>query len=167
MLLQVLEPTHNVTGWLAQEKFDGFRAIWDGRTRTLYSRFGRDFEAPELWTAAMPDAVLDGELYHSRAGALAAVQSAWQLRNFSELGFQPFDAPLHMGDYTRRLEYVCQVCKTCHLLAPVTEVVRDMEHAREIARHYKRLGGEGAVFRDPAGLYKAGSRSWQVLKHKP
>jgi DNA ligase-1 len=154
-----------VEGWLASEKLDGFRAIWDG-TR-LYSRQGRVFPAPEWFTSGLPDAVLDGELWHSRGGGLRAVQSAVKTGSFHGLTFRPFDAPRHFGPFVIRLGYVNAACVGSSAVPVPHVAIRDYSAAREFARKVFHDGGEGAVLRRPDGLYHAGKRSAGVLKCKP
>jgi len=143
---------------------DGWRAVLeDGQ---IHTRHGRLLNAPDWFLAGLPAAVLDGELYAGRVG-VGAVVSAIQRDEWSGLSFHAFDAPLHFGDFAHRLEYVERVCAGTTANFVPHEVVMDYAHAREIARRYFQSGGEGAVFRDPRGLYHAGSRSQQVLKCKP
>ena len=52
-------------GWFMSEKFDGYRALWDGKN--FRSRAGNIFEAPESFKKWMPsNVVLDGELFMGR-----------------------------------------------------------------------------------------------------
>ena len=46
------------------EKLDGVRAYWDGKS--LVSRLGNPFHAPDWFTAGLPDVPLDGELWIGR-----------------------------------------------------------------------------------------------------
>ena len=50
--------------YLVSEKFDGVRAVWDGKT--LRFRSGRDVAAPAWFTAKLPATPLDGELWLAR-----------------------------------------------------------------------------------------------------
>ena len=52
-------------GWYMSEKYDGYRAMWDGKR--FVSRQGNVYNAPEWFTKHLPkDVVLDGELYAGR-----------------------------------------------------------------------------------------------------
>ena len=53
-----------VSRYLVSEKFDGVRAVWDGKT--LRFRSGRDVAAPAWFTAKLPATPLDGELWLAR-----------------------------------------------------------------------------------------------------
>ena len=64
LLANVLGPHVDVTQYLVSEKFDGVRAVWDGKT--LRFRSGRDVPAPAWWLAKLPATPLDGELWLAR-----------------------------------------------------------------------------------------------------
>ena len=167
MKWQVFDPfRHRLAGWLASEKLDGWRCIWDGEN--LYSLEGKMFDAPLWFTTGLPAGVcLDGELWHSREGALAAVQGAMNRNDFSELSFHPFDAPLVAGGFRQRLAYVERVCIGTTAIPIPHEEVAGSIHAEQLAVRFWRAGGEGAVFRHPDGPYRQGCRSGDVLKCRP
>ena len=54
----------NLTGWMMSEKYDGVRAIWDGKE--LKSRNGNIINAPSSFITQLPDFALDGELWSNR-----------------------------------------------------------------------------------------------------
>jgi DNA ligase 1 len=64
LLANVLGPNVDVTQYLVSEKFDGARAIWDGKT--LRFRSGRDVAAPRWFIEKLPPEPLDGELWIAR-----------------------------------------------------------------------------------------------------
>jgi DNA ligase 1 len=64
LLANVLGPSVNVTKYLVSEKYDGVRAIWDGKT--LRFRSGRAVAAPDWFIAKLPPEALDGELWLAR-----------------------------------------------------------------------------------------------------
>ena len=64
MLLQIYKGDENLTGWVISEKFDGIRAIWDGKN--LRSRNGKIINAPSFWTTNFPPFAIDGELWTKR-----------------------------------------------------------------------------------------------------
>jgi len=51
-------------GYLVSEKYDGVRALWDGRS--LRFRSGLGVSAPAWFTARLPAQALDGELWLAR-----------------------------------------------------------------------------------------------------
>jgi DNA ligase 1 len=65
LLANVLGPNVDVTQYLVSEKFDGVRAIWDGKT--LRFRSGRDVAAPRWFIEKLPPEPLDGELWIARS----------------------------------------------------------------------------------------------------
>ena len=148
-----------VEGWLASEKIDGIRALWDGSQ--FISRNGIVFAVPDWFKAGMPDCPLDGELF---AGSLGLTISATQAGRWQEVTFHAFDAP--SGD-----KFADRVAKLAVMPLPAhCEVVRHwstgtlaaIRKADEIAG----AGGEGLVVRDPSEPYVAG-RSSAALKIKP
>ena len=54
------ERTEPVSAYLVSEKFDGVRAIWTGQQ--LLTRRGKIINAPDWFTASLPDVWLDGKL---------------------------------------------------------------------------------------------------------
>lgn len=51
MLLGVYKD-QNLSGWVMSEKYDGVRAIWDGKN--LKSRNNLKFNQPSFWSADFP-----------------------------------------------------------------------------------------------------------------
>lgn len=64
LLANVLGPQIDPTQYLVSEKFDGVRAIWDGKV--LRFRSGRAINAPGWFIAKLPLQKLDGELWLAR-----------------------------------------------------------------------------------------------------
>ena len=55
----------NPVGWWASEKFDGYRALWNGSE--FISRSGKSYNVPIWFSYFMPpDTALDGELWMGR-----------------------------------------------------------------------------------------------------
>jgi ATP-dependent DNA ligase len=46
------------------EKYDGIRAFWNPHYQTFFSRTGKTFTVPSSIAAAMPNVVLDGEIWY-------------------------------------------------------------------------------------------------------
>jgi len=148
-----------VEGWLASEKIDGIRALWNGRE--FVSRNGVVFAVPDWFKVGMPACQLDGEFF---AGSLGLTISATQAGRWSEVRFYVFDAP--SGD-----EFKDRVAKLATMPLPshceavrhwLTDTVGAIRKADEIAN----AGGEGLVVRNPSAPYVAG-RSSAALKIKP
>jgi len=64
LLANELGPQVNPANYLVSEKYDGVRAIWDGKT--LHFRSGRAVNAPAWFIAQLPVQALDGELWLAR-----------------------------------------------------------------------------------------------------
>ena len=64
LLANVLGPDVDPAQYLVSEKFDGVRAIWDGKV--LRFRSGRTVNAPAWFVARLPKEALDGELWLAR-----------------------------------------------------------------------------------------------------
>ena len=148
-----------VEGWLASEKIDGIRALWNGSQ--FVSRNGVVFAVPDWFKVGMPDCPLDGELF---AGSLGATISATQAGRWQEVTFHAFDAP--SGDkFKDRVAKLATMPLPPHCEAVphwTTDTFGAIRKADEIAG----AGGEGLVVRDPSKPYVAG-RSSVALKIKP
>jgi len=93
-------------GWYVSEKYDGYRAIWNGKE--FVSRNGNIFVTPQWFKDWFPnDEALDGELFMGRNsfekhGLLRkkyANDSVWKKAN---VNFQIFDSPTIKGDFEER-----------------------------------------------------------------
>jgi DNA ligase-1 len=148
-----------VEGWLASEKVDGIRALWNGRE--FISRNGVVFTVPDWFKAGMPECPLDGELF---AGSLGLTISATQAGRWSEVRFYAFDAP-SADQFKDRVAKLATMPLPAHCeVVPhwMTDTVDAIRKADEIASN----GGEGLVVRNPSAPYAAG-RSSAALKIKP
>jgi len=153
----------DVSGWWASEKYDGVRAIWNGRK--LLSRNGKDLNAPAWFTKGLPNRRLDGELWMGRGtfdqlvSVIQRKDSAWEGVRFMvfeiagegtfewrdiELAFLPL--PKH-----------CKKVKHHELLSS--------NHLDEMENSIVRNGGEGVVIRRPGSKYRPG-RCGDVIKVK-
>lgn len=48
---------------LMSQKYDGIRAYWSSKDKTLYSRQGKAIKVPSLWIQSFPETCdIDGEL---------------------------------------------------------------------------------------------------------
>lgn len=148
-----------VEGWLASEKIDGIRALWNGSE--FISRNGVVFNVPDWFKVGMPDCALDGELF---AGSLGLTVSATQAGRWHEVTFHAFDAP-SAAPFKDRVANLATMVLPSHCEAVthwLTDTLGAIRKADEIASN----GGEGLVVRDPAKPYVAG-RTAAALKIKP
>ncbi|HSC64208.1 MAG TPA: DNA ligase [Caldimonas sp.] len=155
---------------LVSEKYDGVRALWDGRV--LRHRSGRAVSAPRSFTAALPDAPLDGELWlgRGRFDALSArVRRATpDEREWREIRYMVFDTPVAGVPFAARLERLAALAPQLRApleLAPQWRVADGGELERVLARTVA-AGGEGLMLHVADAPYVPG-RSDALLKMKP
>ena len=148
-----------VEGWLASEKIDGIRALWNGSQ--FVSRNGVVFAVPDWFKAGMPDCLLDGEFF---AGSLGLTISATQAGRWQEVRFHAFDMP-SAAPFKDRVARLATMALPAHCEVVrhwSTDTVGAIRKADEIAG----AGGEGLVVRNPSAPYVTG-RSSAALKIKP
>lgn len=155
--------TGNPTGWLVSEKFDGWRAMWDGSE--FVSREGNVFPAPASIRSAMPSVALDGELYVGR-GQLGKVAGAVRSAGWAGMSFCVFDAPEHGGTASERVAWLSTLSLPpfCNLVEHVR--CKSYAHLEAMFDLVLGTGGEGLMLRDPSARYEVG-RSSALLKVKP
>jgi DNA ligase 1 len=152
------------------EKYDGVRALWDGRV--LRHRSGRAVSAPPSFIASLPAAPLDGELWlgRGRFDALSArVRRAEpDERDWAEVRYMVFDTPVSGLPFATRLQRLAALVP--HLparveVAPQWRVADRAELERGLARTVA-AGGEGLMLHVADAPYLPG-RSEALLKLKP
>jgi len=116
-------------GWVASEKFDGYRCIFvyekidDKLVGMFYSRNGKSFIAPEWFTQSMPsyellgDYGIDGELWAGRD-------------NFELVG--EVRKKTHTSESWASIQY--QVYDLCHSEKPFTERLKDLSYMTKFTR---------------------------------
>jgi len=158
-------------GYLVSEKFDGVRAVWDGRT--LRFRSGLPVNAPAWFLARLPAQPLDGELWLQRgqfeilSGIVrraVPVDAEWRA-----LRYQLFDLPDAAGNFAARAEKIRGVARATgwpQLLAVPQAPVADRVALRLRLDEVLRAGGEGLMLHRADALWQPG-RSTALLKLKP
>lgn len=172
-------------GWYLSEKYDGYRALWDGKN--FYSRGNNIFNVPNWFRAFMPPSIaLDGELFLGRecfekCGIFRRKlpnSSEWQRLNVK---YQVFDSPTHPGVFEERQEYIQRLiqerCKCdkkklgipqnieCPLI--YTKQIK-VNTEKEVQNSFDKLvnkGAEGVMLRAPGSPYDP-KRSSYLLKVK-
>ena len=95
-------------GFGVSEKFDGVRAVWDGRL--LRFRSGRAIAAPAWFLSALPQVALDGELWMARGAfdRLSGVvrQTEPDDRAWRAVKYLVFDAPGHAAPFAQRMAFM-------------------------------------------------------------
>ena len=180
-------PTINPTGWWASEKWDGYRAIWDGSK--FISRNGKDFKVPIWFSALMPPSIsLDGELWvgrgcYEQCGIFRKknlVEQEWVEGNIK---FNVFDIPSMNKPFEERMLALKQLVKDrcncmiqlqlpsriinihCPLSFTPQILVTSSAHLDKMFKNVVAQGGEGLMIRKPKSNYEK-KRSSTLLKYK-
>lgn len=186
-------PNENVIGWWMSEKYDGYRAIWNGRC--FKSRTNNDFRVPRWFSQMMPQGVaLDGELWMGRGGfnkcglfrrvrpKKAADREQWE-KDWADAGviYKVFDLPNSPLKFEQRMKklknIVCTqitsefafngsfIIKTFPL--EFTEQIKINSRDQLEDRFNSVVGdnGEGLILRKPYSIYER-RRSPSMLKYK-
>ncbi len=99
----------DLTDWWMSEKLDGVRAYWDGRQ--FISRQGNIYHAPDFFTAGLPDAPLDGELWLG-ARPSSAASASFDGRTKANIGVRSAFWPSTCRPRADRLKRGCNNCET-------------------------------------------------------
>jgi len=171
-------------GWWMSEKFDGYRAIWDGEC--FRSKAGNIFVTPSWFSEWFPKKVaLDGELYLGRdsfekCGIFRSGRGKdsrppddeeWRKLNVK---YNIFDAPNIKGPFEKRIEFVNKLVETkckkkgCPLVAVPHILVKSIPQMNKMVSHLtsEKVKGEGIMLRAPNSPYES-KRSRYLLKVKP
>ncbi len=159
------------TQYLVSEKYDGVRAVWDGKT--LRFRSGRTVPAPAWFAAKLPAQPLDGELWLGRGqfDALSAivrrdvpVDDEWKRVNY--MVFELPDAP---GSFVERAQAIRELAAGLawpQLQAVEQSPVTDRKTLQRRLADTVAKGGEGLMLHLASAPYRTG-RSDVLIKLKP
>ena len=157
--------------YLVSEKYDGVRGAWDGRV--LRFRSGRRVPAPAWFTARLPLAPLDGELWlgRGRFDALSAiVRTAVPVdAEWHQLRYMVFELPGAPGDFEARALRIAEIATESawpQLVAVAHTPVADRAALQRRLASTVAQGGEGLVLHLASAAYRTG-RSDAMLKLKP
>ncbi|HET7884680.1 MAG TPA: DNA ligase D, partial [Bradyrhizobium sp.] len=172
------------TGWGHEIKFDGYRVqlrAEDGAA-TLKTRKGLDwtdkFEAIAEAGAALPDAMIDGEIValdHNGAPNFSALQAAISDGKTDRLVFYAFDLLFAEGEDLRRLPLVERKARLKRLIEALprkaAKSIRYVEHfeanGEDVLQSAKKLELEGIVSKKLSAPYRSGrSESWTKCKSR-
>ena len=157
--------------YLVSEKYDGVRGVWDGAS--LRFRSGRVVPAPGWFTAQLPRAPLDGELWlgRGRFDALSAivrktlpVDAEW--RQVRYLVFELPGAPGDFAERALRIDALVRQSAAAQLVAVEQAPVDDRAALRRRLAATLAQGGEGLVLHLASAPYATG-RGDAMLKLKP
>lgn len=171
LLANVLGPEVDVASYLVSEKYDGVRAMWDGKT--LRFRSGREVQAPRWFLEKLPTQPLDGELWlgRGRFDTLSGfvrraepVDAEWQ-----QITYMIFELPNAPGTYAeraRRIQEIVAAAGWARLFAVVQAPVKDRVELKARLDNIVQAGGEGLMLHLADAPYTTG-RSDVLLKLKP
>ena len=173
------------TGWWASEKFDGYRALWNGKE--FLSRNKNKFKVPVWFSALMPPGIaLDGELYLGRnrfadCGMFKRKTPNTEEWIKSKVLFKVFDIPnlpqTKFEDRMKLLDKIIEKRKECMkyvdlprgMKFPLEKTqqikIKSEKHLDSLFKEIVKKKGEGVMLRQPESLYEK-KRSSTLLKYK-
>lgn len=171
LLAQEYKSGIDVSQYLISEKYDGVRAIWDGKQ--LFTRQGNVINAPRWFTKDLPKMPLDGELWlgHHQFDALSGavrknepVDAEWQ-----KITYRIFELPNAAGTFAARAKRMGEIVKKANL--PHLKAVAQFRLADEKSLKLKlnqvvKNNGEGLMLHRADAQYVTG-RSDVLIKLKP
>ena len=171
LLANVLGEHIDPSAYLVSEKYDGVRAIWDGKA--LRFRSGRTVNAPGWFIAKLPAEKLDGELWLAR-GAFERlsgyVRKSMPLdEDWRQIKYMIFELPDGAGSFADRATKIQEVVATAkwpQLVAVEQFKVADRASLKRKLDQVVREGGEGLMLHLADAPYVTG-RSDVLLKLKP
>ena len=171
LLAKVLGEHIDPSAYLVSEKYDGVRAVWDGKT--LRFRSGRTVNAPDWFIAKLPAEKLDGELWLAR-GAFERlsgyVRKTTPLTDdWRQIKYMIFELPDAVGTFADRaakIQEVVAAAKWPQLVAVEQFKVADRMALKRKLDQVVRDGGEGLMLHLADATYVTG-RSDVLLKLKP
>ncbi len=171
VLAEIYRANINPADYLISEKYDGVRAIWDGRE--LRFRSGNRVNAPDWFVASLPSEALDGELWLGRgkfAELSGIVRKAEPVdAEWRQIRYMIFELPGAKGTFSERAERIATLVASRNVswLEAVTQSpVADIAELMRRFKHVTRDGGEGVMLHRADALYVTG-RSDVLLKLKP
>lgn len=170
LLAQLYRSGIEIQQYLVSEKYDGVRAIWDGKM--LISRQGNVINAPDWFTKDFLNIPLDGELWLARgqfdtlSGTLrknSPIDAEWR-----EISYQVFELPNASGTFETRAERIASLVKKAnvpHLKAVAQVRVKNEIELNKKLQQVVANGGEGLMLHRADAAYITG-RSDVLLKLK-
>lgn len=171
LLANVYREQIDVSRYLASEKLDGVRAIWDGQV--LRFRSGKTINAPDWFLAGLPKQALDGELWIAR-GQFERVSAivrreipddvAWR-----DVRYMIFELPGAPGTFSERAEQIRRIVRQANVpwLFEIKQFFPvDRGNLKKRLNEVVRAGGEGLMLHLADAPYETG-RSDVLLKVKP
>jgi DNA ligase-1 len=171
LLANELGPKIDPAKYLVSEKYDGARALWDGKV--LRFRSGRPVNAPAWFIAKLPGQALDGELWLARGrfDALSGIvrKTAPVDDEWRRIKYMVFELPNALGTFAERVQHIREIAvKTAwpQLVAVEQFRVADRAALKRKMDEVVRGGGEGLMLHLADAPYVTG-RSDALIKLKP
>jgi DNA ligase-1 len=169
LLAERWDNAQDLAGWWLSEKLDGVRAYWDGRS--LISRLGNPFHAPDWFLEGLPGFSLDGELWIGRKAfqrTVGIVRRQDKTDLWKQVRYVAFDAPGLDEVFEDRLDAIrahVYLHRPPYLTYHEHAICTGIGHLRAELARIEALGGEGLMLRQPRSRYEVG-RSLTLLKVK-
>ncbi|KZN64506.1 hypothetical protein N473_14370 [Pseudoalteromonas luteoviolacea CPMOR-1] len=170
-LAKVYDQQKPVSAYLVSEKYDGVRAIWDGKQ--LKTRTGRIIHAPKWFIAVLPNRWLDGELwagYNNFAFVSSLVRrKVPDHNNWQQVHYLIFDAPDPMLTFEQRFQKYQGIVNGLHSIHIKPIPQHHFKTKAQLDDFYNQVllrGGEGVMLHEKQATHQAG-RTAQILKYKP
>jgi bifunctional non-homologous end joining protein LigD len=177
MLATVTDAPFDDTGWVFEDKYDGFRMVAkiEGSKVTLYSRNGKIIshsyiEVAKALEGVKGDAVIDGELVALDANGVSHFQLLQNaLRNEAKLQYCAFDLMFHDGEDLRELPLL-ERKKRLRGILPRHKLIAFSGHRKTFGTKFfeeaGRKGLEGIMAKRADSRYVSGGRTTDWLKIK-
>ena len=156
---------------LVSEKYDGVRAIWDGRI--LRHRSGRPVSVPASFVTMLPADGLDGELWlgRGRFDEVSAIVRRPEPRDaeWAAVRYMVFEMPGASGTFAERAERIVDVVARASPSSLVAVAQRPVPDRATLQRRLDAVvagGGEGLVLH-VASAPVAHGRNEVLMKLKP
>ena len=170
LLANVLGENVDPAAYLVSEKYDGVRALWDGKS--LRFRSGRTVNAPDWFIAKLPSEKLDGELWLAR-GAFERLsgyvrKSSPLDEDWQQIKYMVFELPGGAGtfaDRVARIQEIIDNAKWPQLVAVEQFRVVDRAALKRKLDQVVNGGAEGLMLHLADATYVTG-RSDVLLKLK-
>ena len=171
LLAEVYRNQVDVAQYLASEKLDGVRAIWDGET--LRFRSGKEISAPRWFVDGLPKRPLDGELWIARGtfDRLSGIvrKDVPDDNEWRQVRYMIFELPGAPGTFAQRAALIRDTVKHADVpwLSEIEQFrVVDRNSLKIRMQQVVKTGGEGLMLHRADAHYEAG-RSDTLLKMKP
>ena len=170
LLANVLGENVDPAAYLVSEKYDGVRALWDGKS--LRFRSGRTVNAPDWFIAKLPSEKLDGELWLAR-GAFERLsgyvrKSSPLDEDWQQIKYMVFELPGGAGTFADRVARIREIvdnAKWPQLVAVEQFRVVDRAALKRKLDQVVNGGAEGLMLHLADATYVTG-RSDVLLKLK-